>query len=88
LTIVPAGIALGFVVSWIVKPAVMLAVTTPAGNVKTFGFLELVVVAAFVGVPKSVTTARDPVLNGGSRGQVELFAIVVVNDSVLVLSRC
>src|ERR1700726_553799 len=73
-TVVPDGIALGVVVSWIVIPGVILGVTTPLGNVRT------VAVAEFTGVPASVTIAQvDPVLNA-------LAAVILVfSDSVLVV---
>ncbi|MGA7869015.1 MAG: hypothetical protein WA709_03135 [Stellaceae bacterium] len=74
-TVVPEEIALGFVVSWTVKP-VTADVITPLGNVRVLPD----VVFALVGVPRSVTTAHgDPVLNSVAA------VMLVFNDSVLVV---
>ncbi|MGB9648472.1 MAG: hypothetical protein WCB44_25675 [Stellaceae bacterium] len=74
-TVVPEEIALGFVVSWTVRP-VTADVITPFGNVRVLPD----VVAELVGVPKSVTTAHgDPVLNSVAA------VMLVFNDSVLVV---
>src|SRR5271155_1828612 len=75
-TVVPEAIALGFVVSWTVRPVVTLAVIMPLGKFRTFPDI----VVALVGVPASVTTAHgDPVLN--ARAAV----ILVAKESVLVV---
>src|SRR5580704_9449647 len=73
-TVVPDGIAPGFVVSRIVMPAVIWVVTTPLGNVRT------VAVAVLTGVPASVTIAHcGPVL------KAEAALIVFFKASVLVV---
>ncbi|MGA7261841.1 MAG: hypothetical protein WBX30_13235 [Stellaceae bacterium] len=77
VTVVPGAIALGVVISWIVMPGVILVVATFFGKVRV---LLVLGVAAFVGVPASVTTAHgDPVLNAVAA------VILVAKESVLVV---
>src|SRR3954466_2650732 len=59
-TVVPAGIALGFVKSW--TGALTLTAVMPPGKVNTFPTRVLL----FVGVPASETSACAPVLKAGA----------------------